>query len=133
LEEAERHPVRLSVDAVLDGATQEEGLTDFGPDDFRFRLALWLAEIDEDDSRTAWCRRRMYLECVRLARNRLRVMNLLGRHPEIHEVRIQAPLIVVAMPRTGTTHVVNTLAADRRFRSLPLWESREPVPKAGTR
>jgi sulfotransferase family protein len=133
LEEAERHPVRLSVDAVLDAATREEGLSDFGPDDFRFRLALWLSEIDEDDRRTAWCRRRMYLECVRLACNRLRVVNLLGRHPEIHDVRVTAPVIVVGMPRTGTTHLVNTLAADRRFRSLPLWESREPVPKAGPR
>jgi hypothetical protein len=38
------------------------------------------------------------------------------------------PVIVVGLPRSGTTHLVNLLAADSRFRSLPLWESYEPVP-----
>jgi hypothetical protein len=37
-------------------------------------------------------------------------------------------VIVVGLPRSGTTHLVNLLAADTRFRSMPLWESYEPVP-----
>ena len=37
-------------------------------------------------------------------------------------------MIVVGLPRSGTTHLVNLLAADSRFRSMPLWESYEPVP-----
>ena len=30
--------------------------------------------------------------------------------------------------RSASTHLVNLLAADTRFRSMPLWESYEPVP-----
>ena len=33
----------LTVDAVLAAAVEKTGLDDFGPDDFRERLALWLA------------------------------------------------------------------------------------------
>ena len=35
---------------------------------------------------------------------------------------------MIGLPRPGTTHLVNLLVADSRFRSLPLWESYEPVP-----
>jgi len=35
---------------------------------------------------------------------------------------------VVGLPRSGTTHLVNLIAADQRLRSMPLWESQEPVP-----
>ena len=35
------------------------------------------------------------------------------------------------MPRSGTTHLVNLLAADRRRRALPYWESQEPIPARG--
>ena len=33
------------------------------------------------------------------------------------------------MPRTGTTHLHNLLSADPQLRSLPYWESLEPVPE----
>jgi hypothetical protein len=59
--------------------------------------------------------------------NRLRIHDTLTRHPDILDIEIVAPIIVVGLPRSGTTHLVNLIAADRRLRSLPLWESYEPV------
>jgi hypothetical protein len=67
-------------------------------------------------------------DCVRNASNRLLIQDLLARHPEILEIEIDRPVIVVGLPRSGTTNLVNLLAADTRFRSMPLWESYEPVP-----
>jgi hypothetical protein len=127
----ESQPVDLSVDTVLAAAVQSAGLDDFGPDDFRERLHLWLSEMDADDERTGLGRLSMFGECVRHAVNRLRVHDLLRRHPEINDVPIERPVIVVGLPRSGTTHLVNMIAADERFRSMPLWESREPVPPIG--
>jgi len=40
-------------------------------------------------------------------------------------------VIVTGLPRSGTTHLVNLLAADARFHSLPLWQSYEPVALPG--
>jgi len=118
----------LSVDAVCEAAIARTGLDDFGPEDFRERLALQLAEMDADPERTGIGRFLMWGDCVRSAANRLLIRDLLRRHPEILEIPIEQPLIVVGLPRSGTTHLVNLLAADTRFRSLPLWEAYEPVP-----
>ncbi|CAB4764898.1 MAG: sulfotransferase [Actinobacteria bacterium] len=122
------HRVDLTVDAVLGSAAAATGLDDFGPDDFHERLGLWLSEMDADDERTGLGRLGFFGECVRYASTRLRIRDLLARHPEILEIPIERPVIVVGLPRSGTTHLVNLLAADQRFRSMPLWESYEPVP-----
>src|SRR5262249_25635896 len=124
----EQNPVTLSVDSVLAAAALRTGLDDYGPGDFVERLSLWLSEMDEDPERTALGRASLWNDCVRCAANRLRIRALLGEHPEIHRVAIERPIIVVGLPRSGTTHLVNLIAADARLRSLPLWESQEPVP-----
>ncbi len=36
--------------------------------------------------------------------------------------------MICGLPRTGTTHLHNLLSADPGLRSLPYWESEEPVP-----
>ena len=118
----------LTVDAVCDAAQKRTGLDDFGDEDFTVRLGLQLAEMDADEERTGIGRLMMFGDCVRAATNRLRIHDLLRQHPEILEIPIARPVIVVGLPRSGTTHLVNLLAADTRFRSMPLWESYEPVP-----
>ncbi|HTT85728.1 MAG TPA: sulfotransferase [Acidimicrobiales bacterium] len=128
LDHGERHPVDLRVEQVLAAAADRTGLEDFGPDDFRSRLALWLAEVDADPERTGLGRLMLFGDCVRYASNRLRIRDVLVRHPEVSAVDIGAPIVVVGLPRSGTTHLVNLIAADTRLRSLPLWESYEPVP-----
>lgn len=124
----EANPVELTVEAVLAAAKAQTGLDDFGPTDFHERLALWLAEVDDDPNRTAFGRLIHWNDCVRYAATRLRIRELLKRHPEIHDQKIERPIIVIGLPRSGTTHLVNLIAADQRLRSMPLWEGQEPVP-----
>ncbi len=131
LEYGDRNPVELTEESVLGSAVERTGLDDFGPDDFRARLRLWLEEVDADPERSGLGRLTLFRDCVRYASNRLRIRDLLAAHPEILEVEIAAPIIVVGLPRSGTTHLVNLIAADTRLRSLPLWESYEPVPGPG--
>ena len=118
----------LSVDAVCAAAVEQTGLDDFGPDDFRERLAVQLDEMNDDPERTGLGRMLMFGDCVRYASNRLRIRDLLERHPEILDIPIEKPVIVIGLPRSGTTNLVNLLASDSRFRSMPLWESYQPVP-----
>lgn len=126
----ERNPVDLKVDAVLDASAARTGLDDFGPADFVPRLELWLSEMDGDPERTGLGRLGFFNDCVRYASNRLRIRDVLQRHPEILEIPIERPIVVVGLPRSGTTHLVNLIAADQRLRSMPLWEGYEPVPDA---
>ncbi len=124
----EANPVELTLEAVLAAAALQTGLEDFGPTDFHERLSLWLSETDENPERTAMGRLILFNDCVRSAANRLRIRDLLRRHPEIDDLEIVRPIIVVGLPRSGTTHMVNLIASDRRLRSMPLWEGQQPVP-----
>ena len=63
----------------------------------------------------------------RLLKNRLLIEDLVRRHPEILDEQIAAPIIICGLPRTGTTHLHNLMSADPALRSLPYWESLEPV------
>jgi Sulfotransferase family len=128
LDYGESKETSLTVDAVCEAATTRTGLDDFAPDDFTERLGVQLGEMDADEDRTGLGRLLMFGDSVRYAANRLLVRDLVRQHPEILEIPIARPLIVVGLPRSGTTHLVNLLAADTRFRSMPLWESYEPVP-----
>jgi hypothetical protein len=92
---------------------------------------VWLATVNEDDRLNAVGRLGLYASCVRFLANRLKLTALLARHPEIHEVVIDRPIIVAGLPRSGTTHLLNLMAADARLRSLPYWESLEPIPARG--
>jgi len=120
----------LTVQAVLDAAVKATGLEDFGPDDFRERLGVWL-DCLADPNRTGLGNMVIFNDCVRYAKARLRIRALLEAHPEIHDQKIERPIIVIGLPRSGTTHLVNLIAADQRLRSMPLWEGQEPVPIPG--
>ncbi len=127
----ESQPVQLTPEAVLAAASARTGLQDFGPEDFRERLALLCSEWDADRPLTAMHRAVLFGYLARYASNRLLIQQALAQQPQILEEKIDRPVIVTGLPRSGTTHLVNLLAADARFHSLPLWESYEPLPVPG--
>ncbi|TXS92701.1 sulfotransferase [Parahaliea maris] len=127
----EAQTVDFTEAAVLAAARDRTGLEDFGPDDFRERLQLLLDEWGTDTGMTALQRSNLFGYLVRYASNRLLIRDFARRHPQALEQPVRRPLIVAGLPRSGTTHLLNLLAADRRFRSLPLWESYEPLPLPG--
>jgi Sulfotransferase family len=122
------NPVSLTEKAVLDAARERTGLADFGSDDFRERLGLLLDEWNNDAALTNLGRQTLFGYLVRYASNRLLIHDILKRNPIIHNEVIDRPIIITGLPRSGTTHLVNLIAADSRLQSLPLWESYEPVP-----
>jgi hypothetical protein len=128
---AAAHPVTFSVEAVLGAAKAATGLSDFGSMDFLERLGVWLQALDEDTNASAVTRFNTFQMTVRYAATRLRLEDLIRHHPEILEIRIDRPIIVAGLPRSGTTHLLGLLSADQRLRSLPWWEAIAPVPAPG--
>ena len=124
----EANPPVLTEDAILAAARGATGLADFGPDDFRERLAVLLADWNGDTRAYALKRQFLLDYAIRYATNRLLIHDLLKRHPEIHDEQIERPIVVVGMPRSGTTHLLNLLGADSRLASTPLWRTYAPVP-----
>jgi hypothetical protein len=53
----------------------------------------------------------------------------LARHPQIADERIEAPMVVVGMMRSGTTLIQRLLASDPRHTCTFGWEALEPTPR----
>ncbi len=122
-------PDDLTAEQVLERAMAETGLSDFGAETgFRERLAVTLQSLYEDKGLTRGGRINILQGAVRVMANRLRIEDLVKRHPEILEIPIEKPIFIAGLPRSGTTHLVNWLSRDERLNSLTLWESEEPVP-----
>ncbi|MBU6284004.1 sulfotransferase [bacterium] len=133
IEAAGRASLPLREDAVMEAARRQTGLADFGDEGFRVRLREWLASADEDRGLNSMGRATVFGNAVRALSNRLRVEDLLRRRPEILDVELRRPIVIAGLPRSGTTHLVNLVSADDRLRSMPYWESLEPVPDPAER
>ncbi|OBJ05204.1 hypothetical protein A5660_16895 [Mycobacterium alsense] len=133
LEFTEARPVEFDIDRMLAEAVERAGgATDLDDTDgFGDRLTAHVAAIEADEGLTQLTRSSLRQRVVRLLRNRLSLTDLLKRYPEIESIPIERPFIVVGMPRSGTTHLVNLIAADPQRRALPYWESQEPIPAPG--
>lgn len=67
-----------------------------------------------------------------LLRQRLAVVDWCRRHPEIDTQAINQPVVIIGLPRTGTTALAHLLAADPDSRSLRTWEQSAPTPPPET-
>ena len=123
--------VEFDPDGILNEAKKRTGLSNFGDEEFRERFEVWVRSLSEDENLSSAGRIGAWSDTVRYASNRLRLEDLVSRHPEILDVRIEKPIIIIGLPRSGTTHLLNLISADSRLRSLPYWESLEPVRMPG--
>ena len=113
--------VSLEAGAILEEASAALSLDDFGPMDFLERLELLCNEWASDAELNNLGKLNLRNKLLLYAKNRLLIQDVLKRHPQIHEVAIKRPVMVAGLPRSGTTHLLNLMAADARFRALPLW------------
>ncbi len=120
--------LRLDADQLHAMAVDQTGLADFGSQDYRERLSVLLTAMAGIEGLTDAGRLNLHSQLLQLLKNRLQLIDLLGRHPEIRDVDLLPPVVIAGLPRTGTTHLHNLLSAGPTFRSLPYWESIEPFP-----
>ncbi len=105
-----------------------DGLTDFGTDHYRQPLEKLVYSLEHEANLNAVGVAVLRQRVVDILANQLRIQEYLQQHPEILEEEIVEPLLVVGLPRTGTTMLHRTIAADNRM-FAPLWyEVRYPCP-----
>ncbi len=126
------HPVALGFDALLQKARDNTGLVDFGEDDFRDPLALLLDGLEKEARLSLLGRMIARADLLRTLENRLGLVDLLKRHPEITEQPVERPLFVVGPPRSGTTIFHDLLAMDTDNRVPLSWEASYPLPPPET-
>ncbi len=118
----------LDADVLHAKAAAETGLDDFGDDDYRERLDVYVAALHDISEMQPAGVVNHHAQILQWLKNRLLLTDLLARHPEIRDIELLPPIVIAGLPRTGTTHLHNLLAAPSTFRTMPYWESNEPFP-----
>jgi hypothetical protein len=118
----------LDVDEIMAKACRATGLSDWGDNGYREPLQVLLKSLDETANLTPAGKLGLRIYFTDVCCTRLRIIHSLKTHPEIREQPIVRPLIVVGLPRTGTTLLYNLLNQDHRYRPLLLWEAQQPAP-----
>jgi hypothetical protein len=124
--------VRDSVGTVEDlhaSATKITGLTDFGPPDYLEGLAVLLDSYAGDAELTPLGNtvQRAFLRGALTAR--LISEASWQQYPEVDDVRIERPIFVTGLPRTGTTALHRLLTADPAHQGLEMWLTEVPQPR----
>jgi len=122
----------LDARALVDAATAQTGLTEFGAPGWREGLDRLIDSLNGEAGLTALGEQILGGRFAMLLANRLRILGVLGARPEIEDEEIEGPLFIIGLPRTGTTALSNLVAADPQIRSVRLWESSDPVPPPET-
>lgn len=121
----------LTPEALLAAAVERTGLDEWGDQAFRERLDVLCGSLTTQSGLSDVGTAMVFEQLVGNLVNRLRLEALVTAHPEIEDVAIERPIVICGLPRTGTTHLHNLIAADPAIRYMPYWESLEPFPAPG--
>ena len=120
--------VPLTVSALEEAARQATGLADFGPDtgwrEGFVRLVGALEAMNPNDQLRHLASHNILGQLT----TRLRFVEDDKRHPEIAALNVGDPLIVIGLPRTGTTISYDLLCLDPAARAPREWEWYLPWP-----
>ncbi|MGH8447537.1 MAG: sulfotransferase family protein [Solimonas sp.] len=113
---------------IADARASVGGLADFGQPSVRPALDRLCTALEQEAKLSDMGRYLMRQKIVTQLGNRLRIEDYFARHPEIAQEQIPAPIVIVGLPRTGTTKLHRLLSRDPRFYWMAFWESQFPVP-----
>ncbi|SFV17302.1 sulfotransferase family protein [Pseudoduganella namucuonensis] len=128
----DKQSVALESQALLAEASRRSaGLAEFGDPSFRAGLEVLLRSVNEEAQLSDAGRALFAERIVESLCNRLTLEAYCARHPEILNEAIERPVVIVGLPRTGTTMLHRILARDPRFYTANYWEVRFPSPFPG--
>jgi hypothetical protein len=119
---------RLDAEYLIARARRSTGLSDLGGDTFREPLERLIASLEEDAGLHALGRTIAATQLLGNLENRLRLTDCIAREPAISQGRVDRPVFIVGMPRTGTSILHELMGRDPTVRVPRTWEVSYPVP-----
>lgn len=118
----------LTSEDLLKTAIKQAGCSDFGDPAFQEPMELLLGDIraNADYHFVGLIVRRRFIMAKLLAR--LELTKALDEEPEIARKPVHRPVIVLGLPRTGTTRLMRILSCDPAHRPLRTWEALIAAP-----
>ncbi|WP_423923107.1 SDR family NAD(P)-dependent oxidoreductase [Candidatus Poriferisodalis sp.] len=118
---------RLEVGALREAAQHKTGLTDFGDDGHLRALEVLVTSINDEARLTPTGRQIQKSRLVGALVHRLRIEDLLKRHPEIDDIDLGTIILVTGLQRTGTTLLQRLLNSHPEIRGISGAEALVPV------
>ena len=123
---------QLELAPLLARAVTLAKVEDFGGDDFHEPLQQLLCSLGEGDKLHSFGRFYSKQMILGLLVNRLKLVDSWKRQPQVLDENITSPLIILGLPRTGTSFLFELLAQDPAHRYLTNWEATvAQVPSPG--
>lgn len=122
----------LSADRTVAAAEKMTGLSDWGGAGFRDALAQLYASIVRESGIASENYPQIEGGLVFVLGNRLKIVEDRKRFPGIAEQRVEKPLFVMGLPRSGTTLLQALLTAPPQARGTLHWELLNPSPPPET-
>jgi Sulfotransferase family len=116
------------VDELIAQARRETGREEFGTLEFLPALTALVESLEHESDLNATGVALQRARIVELLKNRLLFQAHLERHPEIEDEVLAPPVLILGLPRTGTTMLQRLVSTDRRFIATRWYEVRFPVP-----
>ena len=117
----------LDADSLHRAAYRRAGSSDYGSWDFAEPLERLLKSYHDEAALTTLGRITVRELLVSLLDNLLRMEAERAANVEIERQRIVAPVFIIGLPRTGTTHLHGLVSEDRANRAPATWEVMYPA------
>ena len=120
-------PPSLDADSLRRAAIRRAGTSNFGAWDFTEPLERLLESYRDEAALTTVGRLSARELVVSLLDNLLRLEAERARDPRIEAQRIEDPVFIIGLPRTGTTHLHGLISQDPANRAPATWEVMFPA------
>jgi hypothetical protein len=122
----------LEPHALMSAAVAATGLDDWGDDTgFIESLDVLLGDMRNTADLNEIGVASQVQDVMRLLVNRLGFTRDVRDHPEIHDEKVAPPIIILGLPRTGTSKLQRTIASDPGIQRLEVWRLLNPAPMPG--
>lgn len=118
----------FNANALMAAAEAQTGLSDWGEEDIRRPLEILCYSLNEEAQLHEAGRRMVQARLSGTLVSRLQLMADRKRYPDIAQQPIVRPVIVLGLPRSGTTNLHGLLASHPGTRSPRIWEMAIPSP-----
>jgi hypothetical protein len=125
-------PPSLDAASLRQAAYRRAGCSDFGAWSFDEPLERLLKSYRDEAGLTTLGRLTARELIVSLLDNLLRLEAERSENPTIERQRVSAPVFIVGLPRTGTTHLHGLMSEDPHNRAPLTWEVMYPAAPAST-
>ena len=120
--------IRLDAPALVVAALKKSGATDLATEAISEPLEVLCRSLQYEADLHALGRYGARTQLVSFLTTRARLAMLLEERPDVLDESLDDPIIIMGLPRTGTTLLQRLIACDPGIRSLPYWEALSPLP-----